>query len=324
VKRGITVEALIAFTNRGGEKNLRKLEMRFLDRGVKVARTADDLVRYHGKMMIVDNTELFIFGFNYTRLDIKASRSFGISTGDRELLGEALNLFEADCSRKPYKPGSERFLVSPLNARRELAQFLKAAKKELLIYDVKITDREMIRLLEERAREGVEVRVIGKFPRHSSQIAVRKTKIRLHARVIVRDRKHAFLGSQSMRELELDSRREIGAIFSDEKALKRLIEVFEDDWKTGAVAEEAEAEASVKPPATKVAKRVAKRFTEDLPPVAPAIEQALKEIFPNGAAPDIVPDEIEESVQTAVKQVVREMVRESVEDAVEQHQDSEP
>lgn len=323
VKRGVAVEALIAFTNRGGEKNLRKLEMRFLERGVKVARTADDLVRYHGKMMIVDSNELFIFAFNYTRLDIEASRSFGISIGDKELIGEALKLFEADCGRKPYRPGSERFLVSPLNARRELAQFIKAAQKELLIYDVKITDREMIRLLEERARDGVEVRIIGKIARHSPQIAVRKTKMRLHARVIVRDRKHAFLGSQSMRELELDSRREIGTIFSDEKALKRLLEVFEEDWKTGAVADDSEIEIGVKPPAAKVAKKVAKRFSQDLPPVAPAIEQAVKDVLPNSAGVEIDRDEIEASVQSAVKQVVKQVVRENVEDVIEQQQEPE-
>ena len=54
VERGLFVHALIAFTNRGGEDKLRKLEMRLLASGVTVARTAGDLVRYHGKMMIVD------------------------------------------------------------------------------------------------------------------------------------------------------------------------------------------------------------------------------------------------------------------------------
>ena len=42
VSRGIFVHALIAYTNRGGEKNLRALEMRLLAAGVTVARTADD------------------------------------------------------------------------------------------------------------------------------------------------------------------------------------------------------------------------------------------------------------------------------------------
>src|SRR5207249_8620169 len=54
VARGVHVRALTAHTNRGGAKTLRKLEMHLLEAGVTVSRTADDLVRYHGKMMIVD------------------------------------------------------------------------------------------------------------------------------------------------------------------------------------------------------------------------------------------------------------------------------
>ena len=52
--RGVRVRALIAYTNRGGERNLRELEMRLLAAGITVARTDNDLVRYHGKLMIVD------------------------------------------------------------------------------------------------------------------------------------------------------------------------------------------------------------------------------------------------------------------------------
>src|SRR5450755_2349554 len=55
VGRGVAVRALIAHTNRGGEKTLRKLELRLLESGLTVTRTAADLVRYHGKMMIVDS-----------------------------------------------------------------------------------------------------------------------------------------------------------------------------------------------------------------------------------------------------------------------------
>jgi phosphatidylserine/phosphatidylglycerophosphate/cardiolipin synthase-like enzyme len=43
--RGIKVTALIAFTNRGGEQRLRKREQSFLDAGIIVARTSDDLTR---------------------------------------------------------------------------------------------------------------------------------------------------------------------------------------------------------------------------------------------------------------------------------------
>src|SRR5919107_2685210 len=69
VTRGVVVRALIAHTNRGGEKSLRKLELKLLNAGVTVARTADDLPRYHGKILPV-NDSLYVFGFNYTKLDI--------------------------------------------------------------------------------------------------------------------------------------------------------------------------------------------------------------------------------------------------------------
>src|SRR5436190_9278346 len=66
VSRGVAVHALIAHTNKAGEENLRRLEMRFLGAGITLARTADDLVRYHGKMMLIDRRELFLLGFNLT------------------------------------------------------------------------------------------------------------------------------------------------------------------------------------------------------------------------------------------------------------------
>src|SRR6187549_3520726 len=60
VVRGVRVRALTAHQNRGGTKSLRKLEMRLLEGGVTVSRTADDLLRYHAKMMIVDGRILHV------------------------------------------------------------------------------------------------------------------------------------------------------------------------------------------------------------------------------------------------------------------------
>lgn len=230
VARGVVVRALIAHTNRGGEKMLRRLELRLLDAGVTVARTADDLPRYHGKMMVIDDT-LHVFGFNYTRLDIEKSRSFGIVTDDAVLVKEACALFEADSTRQPYKPGSNDLVVSPESSRERLTEFIKKAKKELLIYDAKVSDRLILRHLAERAKSGVEIRMFGKLGKGASGVEARKLPdLRLHVRTIVRDGTAAFVGSQSLRKLELDGRREIGVIVSDEKVVKKIRDVFEADW----------------------------------------------------------------------------------------------
>lgn len=231
VARGVAVRALIAHTNRGGEKSLRKLELRLLAAGISVARTADDLPRYHGKMMIVDDA-LYIFGFNYTKLDIEKSRSFGLITTDKKLVKEAAALFEADRVRQPYMPADDRLVVSPESSREVLTTFVKRARKQLLIYDEKVTDNLILRVLEQRAKAGVEIRIIGKLEKPIEGIVVRKLPdLRLHVRAMIRDGSSAFIGSQSLRKLELDGRREIGVLINDGRVIRRMLEVFEEDWK---------------------------------------------------------------------------------------------
>lgn len=233
VARGVVVRALIAHTNRGGDKTLRKLETRMLARGVLVARTADDLPRYHAKLMIVDDA-LYVLGFNYTKLDIDRSRSFGIVTRDKRLVKEATSLFEADSTRQIYAPSHERFVVSPETSRARLTSFIKAAKTQLLIYDEKVSDNAIQRLLKERAAAGVEIRILGKLEKALEGIDTRTLKtLRLHVRAMVRDGSIVFVGSQSLRKLELDGRREVGIILKDSRVAKKMQSVFEADWAEG-------------------------------------------------------------------------------------------
>jgi cardiolipin synthase A/B len=230
VARGVHVRALTAHANRGGTKSLRKLEMQLLEAGVTVSRSADDLVRYHGKMMILDGRIVHIYGFNFTGLDMQKSRSFGIVTKNRKLVKEAEKLFNADFERQPYKPGYERFVVSPVNARERLAAFIKAARHQLLIYDPQVSDDAMLRLLTQKMADGVDVRIIGKV---ESKWDVKSEKYRgrrLHIRAIIRDGRRAFLGSQSLRRLELEKRREVGLIVTDSSVVRELISIFEIDW----------------------------------------------------------------------------------------------
>jgi phosphatidylserine/phosphatidylglycerophosphate/cardiolipin synthase-like enzyme len=230
VARGVTVRALIAHTNSGGEKGLRQLELRMLKAGVTVSRTGGDLVRYHGKMMIVDREELWVNGFNFTARDL-ASRSFGVTTRDPKIVREALRLFEADAQREDFEPGHEGFVVSPENAREELATFIKRTKKSLAIWDPKITDTQMLRLLHQRAKAGVDIRILGKVGKRGGDLRVQKMPdLRLHVRAMVRDGDTAFVGSQSLRALELDARREVGLITRDPKVVKGILDVFDADW----------------------------------------------------------------------------------------------
>jgi cardiolipin synthase len=98
----------------------------------------------------------------------------------------------------------------------------------------------MIRLLQQRVKAGVDVRVMGKLAKRGEGIkAAKYPGKRLHVRAIVRDGDAAFVGSQSLRALELDARREVGLLTKDLNVVKRLLEIYEAEWaKTDIAAKE--------------------------------------------------------------------------------------
>jgi phosphatidylserine/phosphatidylglycerophosphate/cardiolipin synthase-like enzyme len=234
VQRGVMVRALIAHTNRGGEAKLRKLEQRMLAAGLNVSRSAEDLLRYHAKFMICDST-LHLLGFNFTKLDVAKSRSFAISTRDSKSVREAAKLFDADLIRQPYVPSRSHLVVSPETSRAMLADFIKGARKDLAIYDAKVSDLTMIKLLKESVAKGVRIRVLGSVKgRHEGIDEYRLAPMRLHVRAIVRDGTRAFVGSQSLAKSELECRREVGLIVRNPAVARKLLQVFEADWKESA------------------------------------------------------------------------------------------
>src|SRR5262249_9714488 len=152
---------LVTYTNKEDLKEIKKMEKRLVERNVKVTRTAEDLVRYHSKMMVIDRRALYLLTFNFTFLDIHHSRSFGVITHEPDLIAEAVQLFEADVEGQAHKVEAGRFVISPVNSRRKLTEFILGARNQLLIYDGKLTDPQMVRLLENQAKAGVEIKVIG-------------------------------------------------------------------------------------------------------------------------------------------------------------------
>lgn len=233
VARGVVVTALIANTNRGGAQRLRKLEQRLLKAGVTVNRTKDDLVRYHGKLLVIDRRRVFILGFNYTAADL-ASRSFGVLVRSRRIVKEVLRLFESDANRTDFVPTVRDLVVSPENARRRLDAFIRRARTSLDIYDPQLTDDQMLGLLERKAARGVRIRILGKLEKKWAGAGFDARAFpgkRLHVRAIVRDGRRAFVGSQSLRKLELDERREVGIIIRERPVVRALAKTFERDWR---------------------------------------------------------------------------------------------
>jgi hypothetical protein len=146
--------------------------------------------------------------------------------------------------------------------------------------------------------------------------------IRLHTRTIIRDRRTAFVGSQSLRTAELNSRRELGLIIQDAKIVKKLVETFEADWVTKnpkkADAPSTEAKASAGEPVAVSAKNAAKAvqiITRELDPLAASVKKAVR-IAVAKAGEDVLHDkDSKDTMKKVVKQAVKDAVKEAVQDA---------
>jgi phosphatidylserine/phosphatidylglycerophosphate/cardiolipin synthase-like enzyme len=146
---------------------------------------------------------------------------------------EAQRLIKADEDRsEKFRPGKTDLVISPENARTRLTEFIRKAKHHLLVYDSGLTDDTMIGELQKRAKAGVRIKILGHLEKkwRGKRLKARSLYRRLHVRAMMRDGRRAFIGSQSMRRLELDERREVGILVRDVAIVKRLERIFESDW----------------------------------------------------------------------------------------------
>jgi phosphatidylserine/phosphatidylglycerophosphate/cardiolipin synthase-like enzyme len=280
-----------------------------------------------------------VLSFNFTHLDVDHSRGFGIVTTNAAWVREGMKLFRADCTRSTYKAALDTMVVSPANSRKVLGEFLKRAKKQLLIYDPKISDKEMLRILQDRAKAGVEIRIIGKVGGSFKFDSQKLARHRLHTRTIIRDGRQAFVGSQSLRPAELDSRRELGLIIHDAKAVKKLVDTFEADWvpaeskkqkdipkesKSPQEAAEAEqdkvekAEEKEQAQAEKQTEVAVEALKQELDPLAASVKKAVRKAVAK-AGDDVLHDK---SMKDTMKKVVKKAVKDAVKEAVQESHDA--
>jgi hypothetical protein len=177
-----------------------------------------------------------------------------------------------------------------------------------------ISDKEMLRILQEQTQAGVEIKVIGSVAGRAQFDVQKLAGPRLHTRTIIRDRRQAFVGSQSLRGAELDSRRELGLIVQDGKALKMLIDTFESDW-AGTRAKKGPPRSKRPEASGKEIERAVQVFTKELDPLTLSVKKAVRRAVAK-AGEDVLRDkDVKETLKKVVKKAVKEAVKKAVEDA---------
>jgi cardiolipin synthase len=238
VARGVQVKALVAPESKGWGKRNRKLFDQLSELGVDVRfpKNLDQakIKRYHYKIMTIDEAQSLILTFNPTRKNLHYARDFGVLVNDHDVTTELNRLFDADWHGREYKPEKLPLVISPYNSRAKLIELLRSAARSIKIMDAKLRDQEILLVLLHKAASGCDVRVITREMHYDEvvpNVHVRQlARYKLHAKCVVVDSSRFFIGSQNLRSVSLDERREVGIVIEDEPMAAKIERVFEEDW----------------------------------------------------------------------------------------------
>ena len=235
--RRVRIRVLISSSARGWEERNQKLLKEARKIGIATKEPSGDKkkARYHYKVMTVDESVALVFTFNPTRENLHYTRDFGIEVHNTQVATEIDRLFAADWDNTSFTPNEDSpLLISPFNSRKKMNDILEGAEKSIHIADAKVEDPAIVQLLVNKARSGVEVRILGSqhgAPLPSSLDSRAIPRFKLHAKCTIVDGVRAVIGSMNLRTESFDKRREVSIVVDDPDVLKRLNAVFISDWE---------------------------------------------------------------------------------------------
>lgn len=246
-QRGVDVRVLLEpHPFGGGDVSAQKLIEELNAAGVH-AQPSDPAYYYtHAKLMLVDGATAYILTSNLSKSGLGgtasgANREYGVIDTDPGDVAEIGSILQADWNHTTPALTQARLLVSPVNSRPGLLTLIGSATATIQIEDEEFYDQPSEDALVAAAKRGIRVEVVlpAGTTGESADIA-RLTgggvHVRLltapypHAKLVIVDRRVAFVGSQNFSSTSLDQNREVGIVLADPAALATVTQVFGQDW----------------------------------------------------------------------------------------------
>lgn len=141
-----------------------------------------------------------------------------------------------------YSKQKIRLIICP-PCENELISFLNETKYSLKIEVYVLTNQRIIKILNQLAKKGIDIKIIldedvkankNTVKKFSKEIKYKfgkesKKLTSFHAKFVVRDEECAWIGSMNWNVWGLRSNREVAVIVCD-NSVKKLVEIFNEDW----------------------------------------------------------------------------------------------
>jgi len=217
-RRGVAVEALVTSRAKGGKKKLAKLWSTLERTSALVKPYTDPVVKYHAKYLVADDGPALVTSLNFTKKCFRKTCDALVLTHDPAVVAGLRQLMEADCSRLPLPSNiTERLIIGPERARRQFTELIERARSSIRIIDAKLSDPDLVALLNERRAGGLTVDLFS---------SKRLGDLKSHGKVMLIDDTRVVVGSLALAALSLDFRREVAIVVDEPSAVAEAVELF--------------------------------------------------------------------------------------------------
>ncbi len=250
VARGVTVRFMLENNPYGGSSTNIDVGLDLQKAGVQL-KWAPRAFRYlHEKIIIVDGRAAYIMTHNLTTSSFTANREYGVRVTAPHLVREAAAVYDADWDREPIDLTGAYLIWAPDNSRARFAHLFRSARRSIWLEEQNCQDPEIVHLLSDAARRGVDVRLVTtpRWPIENDHDEPGREQLRqagghvryildpyIHAKAFIIDGRLGFVGSQNFTTNSLDNNREVGVLFDDPQAVQQMMAQFLADWEKGTI-----------------------------------------------------------------------------------------
>jgi phosphatidylserine/phosphatidylglycerophosphate/cardiolipin synthase-like enzyme len=218
VDRGVSVEVITTSRAKGGRGKLEQLREALDQTGATVKTYNDPVVKYHAKYILADDGPAIVASLNFTRKCFRKTCDGIVITHDPVIVNDLRLLMEADAAgQKMPADVSDRLIIGPERARRQLTGLIEQARSSIRIIDAKLSDPELVSLLRSRRAGGLTLEVFD---------SRRLGNLKSHGKIMLVDDAKVVVGSLALAALSLDFRREVAIVVDEPSAVANAIELF--------------------------------------------------------------------------------------------------
>ncbi len=224
-------------------------------KGVEVQWTDDTYKQVQGTCMVVDGKEAIVFPDNLSTAAFKNNSNFGILNINEKEVADIQKQLDADWAGTAKTDNASstdvtsELVTSPGNARQQLGNLLKSANTSIYMETKELSDADMAKILEDKAKSGVPVRVIipekKKLSDYEAKLIdeMKASGVQIEQlsfnptsnNFIEIDREKAYVGSIQLSRNSIDQTRGFGCIATSPEMVNIGHKSFGEHWITASI-----------------------------------------------------------------------------------------